>query len=418
MSGNLVGRLRKSRRRFLKAGAIAAGGIVLIPLLEACSGGNNAGPNLPTNTGGGNQPSDPPDANAYHTKTYKHPPMTMGTMLGGGKQIRKDTDEERWVFTMINLDQTPLQPRIVVLDFKVHGVIVNPLDIGQVVLLEKKNDGGVLVDLTKGEVIRDIKPAKGHEFYGHGDYSPDGKIRYTTEYGEEDFVGRISIRDSRTFEVLDFFPSHGDYPHDCVFFEGGTKVAITNGGGHINEGARPNVTIVEVPSGKLLETLEFEDEKLNSGHLAFSENGDLVVVSSMREGLDRKTGLGGISFRPKGGKWKTMTKPEEVTGKMLGETLSIAIHEGRGIAAATNPFGDLVTFWDYRTMEFKGQLRMDDQPRGVAVTLDQKYFLVTFGTLPSPSVVLVDAGTLKVVDGSVFPAAISGSHVYIHDFPV
>ena len=169
---------------------------------------------------------------------------------------------------------------------------------------------------------------------------------------------------------------------------------------------------------KRLEKLECEDEQLNSGHLAFSENGDLVVVSSMREGLDRKTGLGGISFRPKGGKWKTMTKPKEVTGKMFGETLSIAIHEGQGIAAATNPFGDLVTFWDYRTMEFKGQLRMDDQPRGVAVTLDQKHFLVTFGTLPSPSVVLVDAGTLKVGDGSVFPAAISGSHVYIHDFPV
>ena len=75
-------------------------------------------------------------------------------------------------------------------------------------------------------------------------------------------------------------------------------MAITNAGGSIDDTMeQPSVTFVDIETRKLLEKIELDNHAFNTGHLAY-QNGDLVVVSAPREGLDEMS-LGAVSIRKK-----------------------------------------------------------------------------------------------------------------------
>ncbi|MCA8920091.1 MAG: DUF1513 domain-containing protein, partial [Planctomycetes bacterium] len=224
--------------------------------------------------------------------------------------------------------------------------------------------------------------------------------------------------DAEDFSVVGEFPTHGEWPHDCQFIDEGKTVAVTNGGGNIEGGAIPNVSYIEVSTGALIEKIEFNSELINAGHLIISPNGDLGVGHAMREGLDTREAMGALSLRPKDGKFKTMVTPAAVTGAMKGETLSLCLNTANKTIAATNPYGSpngIVTFWNYETQKYVSSLELE-QPRGVAMTLDGSYWIITFGK-DTPGVVLVSAETNKLGEEPImFAASSQGSHVYVHDY--
>ncbi|MEE9310807.1 MAG: hypothetical protein V3V10_00215, partial [Planctomycetota bacterium] len=137
--------------------------------------------------------------------------------------------------------------------------------------------------------------------------------------------------------------------------------------------------------------------------------------------------LGALSMRAKGGKLKTMSEGkvqmakdqwQNITQHMNGETLSLALHGN--ILAATNPYAlfegkkkGVTTFWDLKKQKFMGA-NYREQPRGVSVTLDGKYWVITSGKeKPGAALILTKSGQ----ETMSFEAAAQGSHVYIHDFP-
>lgn len=399
----------RSRRRFLQTGMVAGG------LLIAACGRENSQDRVHA------EPKDAQPAKDDAKPTY-------GALMCGGRLVHAETGEEKFVFTQLSIDQTlknkaennlqVAQKLITDIGFLAHGVIKNPNANHKVLVFEKKGPGGAEIDLKDNKLLGRIKPDKGCAFYGHGAYSKDGKLVYATEYDEETYAGKMTIRDATDFKLVGEFPTHGEWPHDCQFIDDGKVVAITNGGGNIEGGAVPNVTYVEVGTGKLLEKIEFESELMNSGHLMISDNGDLAVAHAMREGLDTREALGAISLRPKEGKFKTMITPAEVTGAMKGETLSLCMLPEKKVVAATNPYGaptGIVTFWNYETQKYVAKLELE-QPRGVALTLDKKFWVITFGKA-NPGVILVSTETNRPEDPPVaFVASSQGSHVYIHDY--
>ena len=85
--------------------------------------------------------------------------------------------------------------------------------------------------------------------------------------------------------------------------------------------------------------------KPNAGHLALSARRDVVAISAPRDGLPRDA-LGGVTIRTGSGPFETVASPQEVIARMVGESLSLCIDEGRRVVAVTNPDGNIVTFWD------------------------------------------------------------------------
>jgi hypothetical protein len=403
------GGVSRSRRRFLQSGAIAAGGLII----AACG---KEGVEF-TSSGNAHAQDSPPKKEDDKNK------LVYGALLCGGRQVNVDTGEERFVFTQLSIDQTikdkgAAQRLITDIGFLSHAVVKNPNAPNKVLVFEKKGTGAAEIDLKENKVINRIQPAKGCAFYGHGAYSKDGKLVYATEYDEDSYVGKMTVRDAADFKVTGEFPTHGEWPHDCQFIDDGKTVAITNGGGSLEGGAIPNVSYVEVGSGTLIEKIEFDNEMINAGHLVISSNGDLAIGHAMREGLDIRESLGGLSLRPKDGKFKSMIVPAEVTGAMKGETLSLCMHEETKIIAATNPYatgGGLVTFWNYETQKYVAKLALE-QPRGVALTLDQKFWVISIGK-ENPGVILVSTETNELEEAPVaFVASSQGSHMYVHDY--
>lgn len=399
-----------ARRRFLGASAVAGG-----LLLSAC-GRNEPAP----------QPA-PAANNQGPAKSGTVEALTYGVLLCGGNKINPHTNEKVFVFTQSNIDRilktgginednTKL---IIDIGFLAHGVIYHPQHAHRVVVFEKKGRGACEIDLKENIITRRIQPSQGGEFYGHGAYSADASVLYATEYDRETYAGRMVLRDAADMKVIGDFPTYGEWPHDCQFIDDGKVVAITNGGGHMDGGSEPCVTYVSVPDGRLIEKVTFPNFSwLNAGHLLVGQRGDLAIAHAMREGLHDRDSLGGISLRPRSAPLKTMVSPAAVTGAMKGETLSIVMHEESSVIAATNPYGredGLLTFWNMARQEFVSKLEVQ-QPRGVALSLDGRYWVVTMGR-DKPGVMLLDRESRMPTNPPLaFECSSQGSHAYIHDY--
>jgi hypothetical protein len=101
---------------------------------------------------------------------------------------------------------------------------------------------------------------------------------------------------------------------------------------------------------------------------------------------------------------------------MVGETLSVAIHEPSMIVGATNPAGDLVTFWDFASGKLVKAIHgRYHSPRGISLTLDQRYFVLTYDK--ETHLILLDAETFEPITSSYLPVSyMAGSHNLVHDF--
>ncbi len=397
-----------ARRRFL--GAAIGGGM----LIAACGKAETQQP----------APEQPAEPSKQQPK--QAPGLTYGVLLCGGNKIHPVSGEKVFVFTQCNIDRVVKDrgvaegnTRLITdIGFLAHGVIKHPKKPHIVAVFEKKGPGGCEIDLKENRIIRRIPPSKGCEFYGHGAYSADADVLFATEYDKESYAGKMVLRDTSDLKVTGAFPTHGEWPHDCQFIDGGKVVAVTNGGGHIENGSEPSVTYVSVPDGKLLERITFDNPLINAGHLLVSSTGDLAVAHAMREGYHGETALGALSLRPKAARFKTMVTPASVTGAMHGETLSIVLHEETGIVAATNPYGEgggLVSFWNMTDQRYVSHAVLE-QPRGVALSLDAKHWIFTIGK-ERPGVVLFDRDKRQEADPAIaFECSSQGSHAYVHDF--
>jgi len=306
------------------------------------------------------------------------------------------------------------------LPFLPHGLTPSPHDDRLMVLFEKHGPGACVVDLQEGTTVHTLTAGSGRQFYGHGAFSRDGSLLFCTETDLSDGNrGVIAVRDGRDFGDLGEFPSYGIAPHDCVLTSGGDVLVVANGGSPVDgDGPAPNISFVDVDSRVLLDSVSPSDPRINTGHIALGPDDELAIVSAPRGGLSPTTVRGGVSLRGRDGPLQTLREPSDVVDGLLGETLSVAIHEATRCVAATTPLAHSLTFWDLDSGELRGRLRVPE-PRGVAVSLDGGAFIVNFGS--PPRMARIDATTLRPLGSPQERGGIvslcTGSHILIADKP-
>lgn len=345
------------------------------------------------------------------------PRPRLGLILGAGQHMHPATGAKRFDLSVIDLDDPALPLTLIPMDFFGHGIAADPLNPQRISVFEKRGRGACEIDLSQGRVSRTIHTADNRQFYGHGAYSPDGRLLLCTEtIMEGEYPGVIVVRDASTHDYLGEFPSHGAHPHDCRLIDGGRTLVVTNGGGP-REGAAPSVAYIDVRSEQLLEKLEFERRDINAGHLDIATDGSLAVISAQRQGLSHQA-PGGISLRPAGGEFRTLRRPSGIIKRLRGETLSVRIHAPTGVAGATTPDGNLLTFWDIASGELIRCYELEN-PRGIELTQDGEHFVVSFGfRQPAEAITLFSARTLEKVEGfDLDPTAITGSHLFSCTLP-
>ena len=386
----------KRRRDFLAAAGIAGTTLVIAACGKAGENSANASNNAP------------------ETKPL---PTRNGVAIGPG-QYRKGEGMFTYI-ALADLDDKDPEPKIIPTKFFGHGISPHPTEPHRALVFEKHGKGCCEVDFKKYSVIRSIPTVDDREFYGHGAWAVDGKSFFAVEtlVGDGSYDGVVAIRDDEKAEIQGTFKTHGVAPHDCLLIDDGGTLVFTNGGAPIGSDDahdRPSVTYVDAKTQKLQERLTFDNLRINAGHIAITSKGDLAVVSAPREGIPKNDkATGAISFYSPGGSMRTPKDP--ILGKMKLETLSVAIHEPSMIVGCTSPSGNLVTFWEHGTGKlvktFDGVFA---KPRGISVTLNQKYFVLTYHA--ETRLVLIDAKTLEPVEDSALAQSfMAGSHNITHD---
>ncbi|MBX3181625.1 MAG: DUF1513 domain-containing protein [Polyangiaceae bacterium] len=355
-----------------------------------------------------------------------HPTAERGVLVGGSRF--EGGGAVRFTLDLLDLDQAdtglpselqalPLRARVeraerglrrLSLGFLPHGMALHPRHPTRALWFEKWGDGAAFVDLAEGLLLGKPAPLPGHQFYGHGAFSPDGALAYCVETELGSGRGVISVRDASAsggFAPLGELPSHGMKPHDCVLLLPEKLLAVTNGAGD-TLGTPGRVCLIEVETGKLVEQLEVPDRQLNTGHLTFDSARNLAVVSAPRDGLP-DSHAGGLSLRGWGAPFRTL--PRAARARMQGETLSVCIDEARALVWATSPRGAWLTIWSGA-----GELRRGVElksPRGVALSLDERVMYVTCGA--GSELMAFDPDELMPLERQ--PSALrvfGGSHVY------
>lgn len=338
--------------------------------------------------------------------------VRLGLILGGGQHVRED-GTYRYDIAAIDLDDNHAFGYLPI-GFLAHAIVPDPVRPGMAAVFEKWGMGACEVDLRAGRVTSPISTTNDRQFYGHGAYSPDGRLLYCTEtVVSGDYRGLIAVRDAVSHDYLGEFPSYGASPHDCHLVDDGCVMVITNGGG-LRGGSAPCVSWVDVQTEELLEKRELDTPDFNTGHVALTPDGELAVVSAPRKG-EEKAGTGGISLST-GGALHALSEPREITARLKGETLSVCIDARRGVVAATTPDAGLLTFWDLASGRLlrRYQLR---HPRGVALTRDGNCYVVSYGN-PVAHMSLIDSASLEKVEGYDMEwTGITGSHIFSYSFP-
>lgn len=303
---------------------------------------------------------------------------SSSTLLGAGRFRERPDGEMKYVVSVI--DEASLKFRLIPLDFFGHGLHPRHSEPNTLAVFQKKGPNACEIDLKASAVTRKISSRPGRWFYGHGAYSIDDAVLFSTETNLSGRDGVIGIRDAKTHDYLGEFPSFGKEPHECKLIDGGKVLAITNGGGPLGSQGAPNVAFVEVASGKLLKQMPVTNQRFNTGHLALGFDHSMMVVSAPRSGLP-PTDVGGVSISSNRRSLLSMEEPESLVSRLRGEALSVVISEKSGLGLATHPDGNLITLWDVKKRSIIDSFAMD-RPRGVSLDSSSENFLITAGANP------------------------------------
>lgn len=166
-----------------------------------------------------------------------------------------------------------------------HGFAWDRLVRKAVLFARRPGNWCLVFDPHRPTALRWLASKPGRHFYGHGCFSPDGRLLYASENDFEAALGCLGVYAVREgFRRLGELDSGGVGPHDLCFLPG-QGLLVANGGieTHPDYGRaklnlpamRSSLTLLEPRSGRVLCDVRTPDawQKLSLRHLARDSNG-------------------------------------------------------------------------------------------------------------------------------------------------
>ncbi len=274
-----------------------------------------------------------------------------------------------------------------------HGIVVAPTGKHALIIARRPGTFALVVDLETGTVVHEITTSIDHHFYGHGCFSHDGKLLYTTQSNTRTGEGVIAVRDAtEAFALVTTFPSGGIGPHEIVLMPDGETLAIANGGiltlpelgrTKLNlDTMSPSLSFINRQNGHLLaeHRLAADEHKLSIRHLSAGPSG--IALALQYEGP--KTDAMPLLALFNGQTLQLVETPAFEARAMRNYAGSVAHDPSGKIVALTHPRGNLITFWDATTGAALGHQTIADVC-GVAPGDHPGEFLLTGGRLAMQS---------------------------------
>jgi hypothetical protein len=231
-----------------------------------------------------------------------------------------------------------------------HAAAAHPSRPEAVAFARRPGTFAIVIDCVTGQEKARLQAPKGRHFYGHGTFSADGGLLFTTENEYEAGLGRIGVWDARNgYGRIDEWDSGGIGPHDIKRLPGSDTLVVANGGidTHPDTGRTklniptmaPNLAYIE--DGTVIEAamLPQDMHKNSIRHLAVNQRGD-VAFGMQWQGDQTPQSLVGIHQR--GRAISLTTAPKDNVRQLDGYIGSIAYSDDGNSIAVTSPRGGMV----------------------------------------------------------------------------
>jgi uncharacterized protein len=252
-----------------------------------------------------------------------------------------------------------------------HDIAMSPTGSDMAVFARRPGDWTAVVDRRSGRVRTLIRSPEGRHFYGHGLYSPDGRLLFATENDIAAGTGVLGVYDvARGYARIGEQPTHGIGPHDMAFVPGSNLILVANGGARtdpatgreILNAARmePSLSLVDSRTGDLVRKVEFADglNGLSVRHLAIADDGEGVFACQFEGADDEIQPLVGVISRD--GRTRMLDMPEEEIVLLNNYTGAVKLDRSGRLIAATSPRGNRTAFWDRHTGRYLGMAPLPD----------------------------------------------------------
>lgn len=233
-----------------------------------------------------------------------------------------------------------------------HAAAAHPIRAEAVAFARRPGNFAVVIDCALGGGIAHLRAPEGRHFYGHGAFSHDGHILFTTENDFETGAGVIGQWDAQNgYRRMGEFPSGGVGPHEMLLMPDGDTLVVANGGieTHPHSGRsklnipimRPNLSYLSL-TGNVVDQVEIAPElhKNSMRHLAVRDDGLVAVAMQWQGGIDTLPPL--VATHVRGGVLQVLHAPPKEHRRMNGYAGSVAISATGKEAAITSPRGGLV----------------------------------------------------------------------------
>lgn len=262
-----------------------------------------------------------------------------------------------------------------------HAAAAHPHRAEAVTFARRPGTYGIVMDCITGHEIARLQAPASRHFYGHGAFSADGALLFTTENDFDAGRGVIGIWDvQRGYERVGDVSSGGVGPHDIKLMPNEATLVVANGGieTHPDTGrAKLNIPTMRANlsylnfDGRLLDQMELEPahQKNSIRHLAVDAKGRVAFAMQWQGDLGDDLPLLGVHDRQLG---QTHLFDAASTRKMNGYLGSVTMTADGSRIAVTSPRSGLLQL--FQDMQLTQEVSLADvcgvapSPEGFMIT--------------------------------------------------
>ena len=172
-----------------------------------------------------------------------------------------------------------------------HAAAAHPARPEAVAFARRPGTFAVVIDCAEGREVARLHSPKDRHFYGHGAFTPDGTLLFTTENAIVQGTGRLGVWDaSDGYRRIGEVETGGAGPHEVRLMPDGRRLAVANGGietdptsgrAELNLATMVStLAYVDAETGQVVDVLGLAPEYrlLSIRHLAASRDGILAAA--------------------------------------------------------------------------------------------------------------------------------------------
>ncbi len=231
-----------------------------------------------------------------------------------------------------------------------HGMAFSPATNHLVAFARRPGTFALVIDRSGRAEPRTIAAAQERHFFGHGCFSPDGRLLYASENDFDANRGVIGLYDARDgYRRIGEYSTYGIGTHDLSVSDDGKFLIAANGGieTHPDFGRtklnldhmEPSLALIDAATGALVERHALPEKlrQLSTRHIDLDDRGRIWFACQYEGPRNDLPPL--VGHFGKGEDLAFIDLPEETTVGLANYVGAIAVNRREGLVGLTSPNG-------------------------------------------------------------------------------